>query len=66
MDAGGVADILRRGGAPTQMVDKLFRAIQILDEYGVKHLLVGGMAALYWGRSRIPSVGREFVIILYG
>lgn len=63
MDAGGVANILRRGGAPSPMVDKLFTAIQILDEYEVEHLLVGGMAAIYWGRSRIPSVGCEFVNI---
>lgn len=31
------------------MVDELFWAIRALDEWLVKHLLVGGMAAVYWG-----------------
>lgn len=66
MNAGGVANILRRGGAPRPMVDELFRAIRVLDEYEVEHLLVGGMTVIYWGRSRIPSVGCEFVNIRSG
>lgn len=44
----GVGDILRRRSAPPSLIDTLFQALSVLNDWNVEHLLVGGVAAAYW------------------
>lgn len=57
--SNGVANILRQGPASEILIYTLFQAVRVLNASEVEHLLVGGVAAEFWGRQRQPTVGYE-------
>lgn len=57
MELDGVRNILHRGSAPPALIDTLFQVVRVLTESKVEHLIVGGVAGVYWGRSKVPAVG---------
>lgn len=57
MSSVGVAFILREAQTPDAIIDTLFRIVDVLNNWEVEHLVVGGVAAVFWGQVRIPNVG---------